>query len=52
MDKQDIINYVTRTPLNTNKAILDEMLDEFAKEHGTGGGELPQYVILDGGLIV
>lgn len=33
MTKQDIINYVTTTPHNTNKAILNEMLDQLA-----GGG--------------
>lgn len=30
MNKQDIINYVVKTPHNTNKAILSDMLDQFA----------------------
>ncbi len=30
MTKQDIINYVVETPTNTNKAILSDLLDEFA----------------------
>lgn len=30
MNKQDIINYVVNTPHNTNKAVLSDMLDEFA----------------------
>lgn len=30
MTKQDIINYVVETPTNTNKAVLSDLLDEFA----------------------
>lgn len=30
MNKQDIINYVVKTPHNTNKAVLSDMLDQFA----------------------
>ena len=41
MNKQNIIDYVLRTPLNTNKAILDEMLDDLVEDsgQGTGGGQ-------------
>ncbi len=39
MTKQDIINYVTTTPHNTNKAILNEMLDQLA------GGEDSDFAI-------
>lgn len=35
MDKQTIINYVTKTPLNTNKAILASMLDDL-ESNGDG----------------
>lgn len=30
MTKQDVINYVVETPTNTNKAVLSDLLDEFA----------------------
>ena len=30
MTKQDIIAYVVNTPTNTNKAVLSDMLDNFA----------------------
>ena len=35
MDKNDILDYVTETPGNTNRAVLGDMLDSFA---GGGGG--------------
>ena len=38
MTKQDIINYVTETPQNTNPAILNTMLDQLSSGDG-GGGE-------------
>lgn len=37
MDKQSIIEYVEETPHNTNRVILNQMLDEFAESSGTGG---------------
>ena len=37
MDKNDILDYVTETPGNTNRAVLGSMLDSFA---GSGGVNL------------
>lgn len=37
MDKNTILNYITETPGNTNRAVLGDMLDSFA---GGGGGDL------------
>ena len=34
MDKQDILDYVTKTPGNTNRAVLDTMLNDFAGDAG------------------
>lgn len=34
MDKDTILDYVTETPGNTNRAVLGSMLDSFA----SGGG--------------
>ena len=34
MSKQDVIDYVFETPLNTNPAILNQKLDELVKESG------------------
>lgn len=48
--KQDVIDYVLKTPLNTNKAILTAMLDELAGSDPV----LPDddvIVIYDGGRI-
>lgn len=36
MDKNDILDYVTETPGNTNRAVLGSMLDSFA---GGGGSD-------------
>lgn len=36
MTKQDIINYVMTTPHNTNKAILNDMLDQMINDSGSG----------------
>ena len=37
MDKNDILDYVTKTPGNTNRAVLGGMLDSYAG--GGGGGD-------------
>lgn len=37
MDKQTIVGYIEESPQNTNKAILNQMLDEFAE--GSGGAQ-------------
>lgn len=39
MDKNTILNYITETPGNTNRAVLGDMLDSFAGGGG-GGGDL------------
>lgn len=39
MDKNTILNYVTETPGNTNRAVLESILDEYASE-GSGMSEL------------
>ena len=44
MDKNDIIDYVTETPGNTNRAILGSMLDSFASSGG-GGGSASNFVV-------
>jgi hypothetical protein len=36
MDKQTIVDYIEESPQNTNKAILNQMLDEFAESSGGG----------------
>lgn len=47
MDKETIIDYVTKTPANTNKAVLSGMLDGIAQ----GGGAEPLIVTdVDGTL--
>ena len=40
MSKQDIADYVFKTPLNTNPAILNQKLDELIEESGGGSGVL------------
>ena len=40
MDKNDILDYVTETPGNTNRAVLGSMLDSF-----TGGGGTNTLVV-------
>ena len=42
MDKNDILDYVTETPGNTNRAVLGSMLDSFSG--GGGGGAEPLIV--------
>ena len=37
MDKQTIVDYIEESPQNTNKAILNQMLDEYAESSGSGG---------------
>lgn len=36
MSKQDVMDYVFETPLNTNPVILNQKLDELVKESGGG----------------
>lgn len=43
MDKNDILDYVTETPWNTNRAVLGGMLDSFAG--GGGGGGSSAFVV-------
>ena len=38
MEKQDIMDYVLKTPENTNPAILKSMLDQLEEGSGGGGG--------------
>ncbi len=38
MSKQDIADYVFKTPHNTNPVILNQKLDELVEESGGGGG--------------
>lgn len=38
MSKQDVVDYVMHTPYNTNKAVLESILDSIE-----GGGDVPQY---------
>lgn len=42
MTKDKIINYIMNTPENTNKYVLDSMLDELSNSNGGGGN--PNYV--------
>jgi hypothetical protein len=37
MDKNTIVEYIEESPQNTNRAILNQMLDEFADTNGSGG---------------
>ena len=39
MSKQDIADYVFKTPHNTNPAILNQKLDELVKESGESATE-------------
>ena len=43
MDKNDILNYVTETPGNTNRAVLGSMLDSMSG--GNIGFSLPQRIV-------
>ena len=47
MTKQGIIDYVTETPSNTNKAVLSTMLDNF-----DNGDNLPEVSIDDNGKVL
>lgn len=44
MTKQEIIDYVMTTPSNSNKAVLEGMLDSFSG--GESGGDEPSRVLL------
>lgn len=37
MDKNTILDYVIETPGNTNRAVLESILDEYVSESGEGG---------------
>ena len=41
MSKQDVIDYIFETPLNTNPVILNQKLDELVEESGGGGATEP-----------
>lgn len=41
MTKQEILEYILKTPENTNPTILEQLLDELG---GGGGGQLPDNV--------
>ena len=48
MTKEEILDYVTETPGNTNRNVLGSMLNQFAKSEGGGGGAEPVYLyVLD-----
>ena len=55
MTIDNIIEYVLKTPLNTNKAILTAMLEDLIADNSApGGGYLPEpgtIVIFDAGKI-
>lgn len=38
MTKKEILDYITETPGNTNRAVLGDMLDSFEGGSGGGGG--------------
>lgn len=38
MTNEDILNYVTETPGNTNRAVLSSMLNQLSSNNGGGGG--------------
>lgn len=42
MDKATIVEYIEESPQNTNRAILNQMLDEFADTNGGGGANWDQ----------
>lgn len=44
--KEKIIQYVLHTPLNTNRSVLESLLDAFQK---TTGGEFNPYLLVDKG---
>ena len=49
MDKNDILDYVTETPGNTNRAVLGDMLDSFA-DGGSSDFTTAEVAINNGGL--
>ena len=48
MDKNDVIEYVMNTPHNTNRAVLNSMLNQLA-EGGGGGGSAPVINVVNDG---
>ena len=42
MDKTTIVEYIEESPQNTNRAILNQMLDEFADINRSGGANWGQ----------
>jgi hypothetical protein len=53
MTIKKIVDYVLLTPLNTNKNILTEMLNQLVREAQNGGSDTPENpeidIIYDGG---
>ena len=43
MTKKEILDYITETPGNTNRAVLGDMLDSFGG--GSGGGDNSPYIV-------
>lgn len=50
MTKKEILDYITETPGNTNRAVLGDMLDSFEGGSGGGGAE-PLIVKLNVGTL-
>lgn len=56
MNIRQIIEYIFHTPLNTNKAILTDMLEQLILSHGGSldpnpdQPETPDSIIYDGGV--
>lgn len=50
MDKETILDYVTETPGNTNRNVLRDMLDNFAKSGGSS--DLPAVTSEDNGKVL
>lgn len=57
MDKNDILNYVTETPGNTNKAVLNSMLNTVIQSESEASGEstniiMPaQYIVVTDSVV-
>lgn len=47
MEKQDILDYVSKTPENVNVNVLDGMLDELASGGGGGGSAEPFFFVAE-----
>lgn len=45
MNKENIIDYVTQTPHNPNKKVLDDMLETLIEENGGGRGAFATAII-------